>query len=151
MTVIKRSPYKMIVENDAYDLTLSTDVISSGFVEWPVYQVEDRYYLQERFDLVVPKGVDVVKVNLSTYRGIQVAKVTIIDTDTNVVWLENSLSEAPTYPRIGVTQNIVYRLKVDDMTELDYTNGNLRIEWSYNINYDPITVYDYKDDELENE
>ena len=150
MTVIKRSPYKMIVENDAYDLTLSTDVISSGFVEWPVYQVEDRYYLQERFDLVVPKGVDVVKVNLSTYRGIQVAKVTIIDADTNVVWLENSLSEAPTYPRIGVTQNIVYRLKVDDMTEIDADRGNLRIEWSYNINYDPITVYDYKDDELEN-
>ena len=148
---ILRSPYTLTMEKDAMNLKLSSEPIEDGIVTWPVYEANDAYYLQNIFEFFVPKGVNVVKISFDVYQGlIVVSNCTITNEFGNKIWLKTPKNSSPVYIYVGVTQNCTYRLKVDDMTEIDADRGNLRIEWSYNINYDPITVYDYKDDELEN-
>ena len=149
MTIIKRSPYTFKVKNDSMRLTLSTDVLEPGSVEWPVYEVDGKYYLQERFDLVVPKGISVVKIVADTFRGVQVTKTTITDEDKNIEWFKNKLSTTPVYRRIAVSQNAIYKLKVDDMSQINYEKGALRFEWSYSINKETVDLEDYKDDEID--
>jgi len=143
---IKRSPFTFVMEKNSMTLTLTTKPIEAGWVEWPVYKVNDKYYLQERFDLVVPSGVEVIKITLDTFRGQQVSKCIIMDIDSNANWFDNMLYTAPIYPRIGVTQNRVYHLKTNDLTLIDYDNGKLKLEWSYSINKSTITVEDYIED-----
>lgn len=143
--VIPRSPYTMTATEDNMTLNISTETIEPGFQAWPVYEVDGRFYLQDKFELAVPKGADVIKVNLSTIRGIQVARCTITDEDTNVVWFKNASNPRPQYPYIGVTRNRVYKLKVDDMTEIS-ADGTLKFEYSYDINNKTITVEDYVED-----
>ena len=144
---IKRSPYTMKMTEDALTLTLTTATIEPSFVEHPTYEVDGRHYLQERFDLQIPSGADVLKINLDTYRGVQVApKLIIMDDEKNLVLFNNTLSTIPVYPRIGVTRNRVYKLKIDDATQIDAAHGSLRYEFSYEINHDPISVEDYYDE-----
>ena len=147
MAVIKRSPYTFTMEQDAMRLTIATDVFESGSIEWPVYEVDGKYYLQERFDLNVPAGCDVVKITIDTFRGNQVAKVIITDTDNNLKIYDNTLSTVPLYIRLGVSQNATYKLKTEDMTMIDYEHGTLRFEWSDSINKDTVDIEDYKDED----
>ena len=147
MAIIKRSPYTFTVEQDAMRLTIGTDVFESGSIEWPVYEVDGKYYLQEKFDLNVPSGCDVIKITVDTFRGTQVSKVIITDTDNNLKIYDNTLSTVPLYIRLGVSQNAVYKLKTEDMTMINYNNGALRFEWSHAINKDTIDIEDYKDDD----
>lgn len=149
MAIIKRSPYTFEMKQNSMRLTISTDVFESGSVEWPVYEVDGKYYLQERFDLNVPSGCDVVKITIDTFRGNQVTKVILTDIDKNLKIYDNTLSTIPLYIRMGVSQNAVYRLKSEDMTMINYENGSLRFEWSYNINKDTIDIENYKEDEDE--
>ncbi len=148
--IIKRSPYTFKMKNDSMRLTLSTDILEPGSIEWPVYEVDGKYYLQERFDLVIPKGITVVKIVADTFHGVQVTKTTMTDDDTNIEWFKNKLSTTPVYRRIAVSSNAIYKLKVDDMSQINYDKGSLRFEWSYNINKESVDVEDYKNDE-ENE
>lgn len=149
MTVIKRSPYTFTMEQTAMRLTIATDVFEPGSVEWPVYEVDGKYYLQERFDLNVPPGCDVIKITIDTFRGSQVTKAILTDIDNNLKIYDNTLSTVPLYIRLGVSQNSVYKLKSEDMTMINYEQGSLRFEWSYNINKDTIDIEDYKKDEDE--
>ena len=143
---IPRSPYTFVMEEESMKLTVSTKPFVAGSVEWPVYEVDGKYYLQEKFIFNVPKGANVIKVNLASYRGIQVSKCTIMDTFSGVCWADFASNTALTYPRIGVSQNHAYELKVNDMSPIDYTHGSLKFEWSYEINKDTVTVEDYVDE-----
>lgn len=146
MAVIKRSPYTFTMEQTAMRLTIATDIFESGSVEWPVYEVDGKYYLQERFDLNVPSGCDVIKITIDSFRGNQVTKVILTDIDNDLKIYDNKLSTVPVYIRLGVSQNAVYKLKSEDMTMIDYEHGSLRFEWSYSINKDKVDIEDYKEE-----
>lgn len=143
MTIIPRSPYTFVMEKDAMNLKLTTAPIESGFVEWPVYEVNGVYYLQNIFEFHIPKGVNVVKVNLDVYQGLVVSKCTITNSFGNTIWLKTLQNGSPVYPYVGVTQNCLYTLKVDDMTMINYSKGSLKLEWGYRINQVEPTVLDY--------
>ncbi|MBQ8132402.1 MAG: hypothetical protein IJ193_07925 [Bacilli bacterium] len=143
---IARSPYTFTMEKDSMTLTVTSKVLEDGWIQWPTYEYEGNHYLQEYFELQVPKGVSVIKITLGTYRGVQVSKCTIMDIDTNRVLLENDLNQPPVYPYIAVTQNSLYRLKVDDMTLIDAEHGTLKFEWGYNINNSTVTMEDYHEE-----
>ena len=145
MTVIKRSPYTFTMEKDSMNLTLSTAPIEYSSVVWPTYEVDGRVYLQENFIFDVPKGASVIKMSIPSRHGIPIAKCTVIDADTNVVWFKNALNTVPVHSYIGVTQNERYNLKLDGMSVIDVTYGDLKLESSYVINNIEITVEDYKD------
>lgn len=143
--IIPRSPFSFQMEKDEMHLTLSTAPIEYSSVVWPTYEVDGRVYLQENFIFDVPKGASVIKMSIPSRYGIPIAKCTVIDADTNVVWFKNALNTVPVYSYIGVTQNERYNLKLDGMSVIDAAYGDLKLESSYDINNIEITVEDYKD------
>ena len=147
MTVIKRSPFSFKMEQTSMRLTVSTETFEPGFVLWPTYTVDDKTYLQELFELQVPKGCELVKLTIPTYHGMHISKPVIIDADTNVCWGNFASINTLLYPRIAVTQNRVYRLKVSDATIIDSAHGDIRFDWSYDINKLTPTVEDYIEDD----
>ena len=147
MTVIKRSPYTFTMEQTAMRLTVSTKEFDAGYICWPTYTVDDKTYLQEVFELPIPKGCEVVKVTIPTFRGKHISNPIIIDGDTNVCWGDFTSTNTLLYPRIAVTQNRVYRLVVNNATIIDSEHGDIRFDWSYDINKLTPTAEDYVDDE----
>jgi hypothetical protein len=141
---ILRSPYTLTMEKDAMNLKISSELIEPGIVTWPVYEANDAYYLQNIFEFRVPKGVNVVKISFDVYQGlIVVSNCTITNEFRNKIWLKTPKNSSPVYIYVGVTQNCTYRLKVDDMTMINYKRGNLKFEWSYRINQVEPSVIDY--------
>ena len=141
---ILRSPYTLTMEKDAMNLKISSEPIEDGIVTWPVYEANDVYYLQNIFELHIPKGVNVVKISFDVYQGlIVVSNCTITNEFGNKIWLKTPKNSSPVYIYVGVTQNCTYRLKVDDMTMINYKRGNLKFEWGYRINQAEPSVIDY--------
>lgn len=137
MDITYKVPYTFTVDKDIYKIKATTGEVSSGFFTWPIKEYIDRpnkFYMEKDFDIHIPKGVSVIKINMSTFKGIPISRCVIIDKDTQITWLDFRDSSAIQYPCIRVTPDKLYRLTTGLIYDIDYEHGNLILEYSYDIN-----------------
>lgn len=141
-------PYTFTVEKDVYKIKGTTGEVASGFFTWPISEYIDRpnrFYMEKDFTIHIPKGVSVIKLNMGSFKGIPISRCVIIDKDTQITWVDFRNSSNIQYPCIKVTPDKDYRLTTGMIYDIDYSHGNLILEYSYTINNyseDSIKVVD---------